>query len=97
MIRVTRRKKWRVGAVAAKDNTELAPQFRLPRTGPSNQVFLTAALGMLEKASAQKDLLVPFQLFRTSHRIQGQLPRSVGATKAESKSGLPMFGETFPQ
>ena len=47
-----------VGAVAAKENTELAPQFRLPRTGASNQAFLTAARGMLEKASAQKELLV---------------------------------------
>ena len=47
-----------VGAVAAKGNTELAPQFRLPPTGASHQVFLTAARGMLEKASAQKELLV---------------------------------------
>src|SRR6267378_682151 len=41
-----------VGAVAAKGNTELAPQFQLPRAGASNQAFLTAARGMLEKASA---------------------------------------------
>src|SRR2546422_8339955 len=47
-----------VGAVAAKGNTELAPQFRLPPSGASHQVFLTAARGMLEKASAQKELLV---------------------------------------
>src|SRR5438874_7611077 len=44
--------------VAAKGNTELVPQFRLPPTGASHQVFLTAARGMLEKASAQKELLV---------------------------------------
>ena len=69
MIRVTRRQKCLVGAVAAKDNPDLAPQFRLPRPGASNQVFLTVARGMLEKASAQKDVLVPFQLFGTSHRI----------------------------
>ncbi len=47
-----------VGAVAAKGNTELAPQFQLPRAGASNQAFLTADRGMLEKATAQKDLLV---------------------------------------
>ena len=47
-----------VGAVAAKGNTELAPQFQLPPAGASNQAFLTAARGMLEKATAQKDLLV---------------------------------------
>ena len=47
-----------VGAVAAKDNTELEPQFQLPRAGASNQVFVTAVRGMLDKATAQKDLLV---------------------------------------
>ena len=47
-----------VGAVAAKGNTELAPQFQPPPAGANNQTFLTAARGMLEKATAQKDLLV---------------------------------------
>jgi len=47
-----------VGAVAAKGNTELAPQFQLRTNHASNQEFLTAARGMLEKATAQKDLLV---------------------------------------
>jgi len=47
-----------VGAVAAKGNTELAPQFQLPPAGASHQVFLTGARGMLEKASAQQELLV---------------------------------------
>ena len=46
-----------VGAVAARDNTELAAPFRLPRGG-SNQAFLTAARGVLEEATAQKELLV---------------------------------------
>ena len=50
-----------VGAVAAKEHTELAAQFRLP-TDASNQAFLTAARGMLEKASSQKDLLVSLGL-----------------------------------
>src|SRR5689334_13370600 len=47
-----------VGAVAAKGNTELAPQFHLPPSGTSNQAFVTAARGMLQQATAQKDLLV---------------------------------------
>ena len=47
-----------VGAVAAKENAELAAEFRLPRTRATNQAFLTLARGMLEKATAQKELLV---------------------------------------
>lgn len=46
-----------VGGVAASENTELAAQFRLPRVGP-NQAFVTMARGMLEKATAHKELLV---------------------------------------
>ena len=47
-----------VGAVAAKENTELGAQFRLPRTRATNQAFVTLARGMLEKAIEQKELLV---------------------------------------
>ena len=47
-----------VGAVAAKGNGELAMQFRGPRNNTSQQSFLTTARGMLEKATAQKDVLV---------------------------------------
>jgi len=47
-----------VGAVAAKGNTELAPQFHLPPQGTNNQAFVTAVRGMLQQATAQKDLLV---------------------------------------
>jgi hypothetical protein len=46
-----------VGAVAAKEHTELAAQFRLRPNAP-NQVLLTAARGMLEKATALRELLV---------------------------------------
>ena len=46
-----------VGGVAASENLELAAQFRLPRVGP-NQAFVTMARGMLEKATAHKELLV---------------------------------------
>ena len=47
-----------VGAVAAKENAELGAEFRLPRTRATNQAFLTLARGMLEKATARKELLV---------------------------------------
>ena len=50
-----------VGAVAAKDHTDLAAQFRLRPDAP-NLVLLTEARGMLEKASSQKDLLVSLGL-----------------------------------
>jgi hypothetical protein len=46
-----------VGGLAASENTELGEQFRLPRVGP-NKAFVTMARGMLEKATANKDLLV---------------------------------------
>ena len=46
-----------VGGLAASENTELAAQFRLPRMGP-NQAFVTMSRGMLEKATAHKELLV---------------------------------------
>src|SRR5256714_13936780 len=43
-----------VGAVAAKGNTELGPQFQLPPAGAGHQGVLTRARGMLEQASAQE-------------------------------------------
>jgi len=47
-----------VGAVAAKGNLELTAQFRLPHNGTSSVSFLSTARGMLEKATARKELLV---------------------------------------
>ena len=47
-----------VGRVAARENADLGAQFRLPRTRGANLAFLTVARGMLEKATAQKELLV---------------------------------------
>jgi hypothetical protein len=46
-----------VGGLAASENAELGAQFRLPQGG-SNQAFVTMARGMLDKAMANKDLLV---------------------------------------
>ena len=70
-----------VGAVAAKNNTELAPQFRLPRSGASNQTLLTAAHGMLDKATAQKDVLV-------SHGMSDTLIDDLGAAITEFEKTL---------
>ena len=47
-----------VGAVAAKQNPELAVQFQLPPANASHQALLTVVRGMLEKATAQKELFV---------------------------------------
>lgn len=47
-----------VGAAAAQENPELGAQFRIPKPRGSNQAFLTWARGMLDKATAQKDVLV---------------------------------------
>ena len=46
-----------VGGAASHENVELGAQFRLPVVG-ANQAFVTMARGMLEKATAHKDLLV---------------------------------------
>ena len=47
-----------VGKVAAKEKGELANQFPLPPSNASQQALLTAARATLEKATAQKDVLV---------------------------------------
>lgn len=47
-----------VGKVAARENLELAAEFRIPRTNATNQAFVILVRGMLEKAMEQKDLLV---------------------------------------
>ena len=47
-----------VGVVAARQNVELAAQFRLPSINSTNQAFVTLAQGMLAKALEHKDLLV---------------------------------------
>jgi hypothetical protein len=47
-----------VGRVAAKEKGELANQFPLPASNGSHQALLTAARTTLEKATAQRDVLV---------------------------------------
>ena len=47
-----------VAAVAAKENVELAAQFRLPHPDAPHLALVTVARGMLERATAQQELLV---------------------------------------
>src|SRR5205814_5134286 len=47
-----------VGQVAAKQNGELANQFPLPPGNATHQALLTMSRAILEKATAQKELLV---------------------------------------
>lgn len=47
-----------VGAAAAREDAGLAAQFRLPKPRGGNHVFVTWARGMLDKATAVKDVLV---------------------------------------
>jgi len=47
-----------VGAVAAKQNAELAVQFQMPPSNASHKALIEMARGMLEKATVHKDVLV---------------------------------------
>jgi len=47
-----------VGAVAAKENADLAEQFQMPPSNASHKALITMAHGMLEKATAHKELLI---------------------------------------
>src|ERR1051325_1174287 len=47
-----------VGAVAARENTELGAQFKVDHPRGSNQAFVTMVRGMIDKATTQKELLV---------------------------------------
>src|SRR5216110_1231360 len=47
-----------LGALVETENGELAVQFQFPPSNSSHQALVTAARGMLEKATAQKDVLL---------------------------------------
>lgn len=70
-----------VGASASRGNAELAAQFRIPKPRGGNQVFLTWARGMLEKATAHKDVLV-------GRFMSAQLLDDLGATLNEFEQTL---------
>ncbi len=80
-----------VGGVAANENAELGAQFRLPRVGP-NQAFVTMARGMLEKATAHKDVLVKRgmseQLLDDLAKTLGEFEQTIEATRAAKREHI---------
>jgi hypothetical protein len=76
-----------VGNLAAKDRRELAEQFRLPEDTASHEAFLNGVKGLLEKAGAQKDLLVSMGM---SHTLLDDLGTGLGefeSTLQASRTG----------
>lgn len=75
-----------VGAVAAKQNAELAEQFRMPLPDASHQALLTMSRAILEKATAQKELLVKLgmseQVLEELGTALGQYEQTLEATSA---------------
>jgi len=75
-----------VGAVAAKENAELAVQFQVPPSNASHEAMLTMARGMLEKATLHKDVLVKRgmseQLLGDLALALGEFAQTIEATRA---------------
>ena len=64
-----------VGAVAASKNAELAEQFRMPASNATHQALLTMSRAILEKATAQKELLVTLGM---SEHVLDELTTALG-------------------
>ena len=64
-----------VGAVAATQNAELAEQFRMPSSNSTLQALLTMSRAILERASAQKELLVKLGM---SAQVLDELATALG-------------------
>lgn len=64
-----------VGAVAARQNAELAEQFRMPPRERTHQALLTMARAILERATAQKELLVKLGM---SEQVLDELATALG-------------------
>ena len=64
-----------VGAVAATQNAELAEQFRMPAPNATHQALLTMSRAILEKATAQKELLVSLGM---SEHVLDELATALG-------------------
>jgi hypothetical protein len=64
-----------VGEVAATQNAELAEQFRMPPSNATRQALLTMSRAILEKATAQKALLVSLGM---SEAVLEELATAVG-------------------
>jgi hypothetical protein len=70
-----------VAAVAAKENAELAAQFRLPQRPVPDQALLTMARGMLEHTTAQRAVLL-------SRGMSGTLLDDIAAAVLELEHSL---------
>jgi hypothetical protein len=74
-----------VGAVAAKEKGELSNQFPLPPSNASQKDLLASAQATLEKATAQKDLLVSLgmspQVLDDLARVLGEFEQTLEATR----------------
>ena len=64
-----------VGAVVATQNAELAEQFRMPSANATHQALLTTSRAILEKATAQKELLVKLGM---SEQVLDELATALG-------------------
>ena len=64
-----------VGAVAGTQNAELAEQFRMPSLNSSHQALLTMSRAILERATAQKELLVKLGM---SEQVLDELATALG-------------------
>ena len=75
-----------VGAVAATQNAELAEQFRMPPANATHQALLTMSRAILERATAQKELLVKLgmseQVLEELGTALGQYEQSLEATSS---------------
>ena len=64
-----------VGAVATTQDAELAEQFRMPPANATHQELLTMSRAILEKATAQKELLVKLGM---SEHVLEELATALG-------------------
>jgi hypothetical protein len=75
-----------LGALVESENGELAVQFQLPPSNASQLALLTAARGMWEKATAQKEVLLgrgmPPTLLDDLAGVLGEFEKTIEATRA---------------
>lgn len=75
-----------VGAVAARENVELGAEFKIQHPRGSNQAFLTMVRGMLDKATARKEVLLArglsVRLLDDLAAALGEFEQTLEATRA---------------
>ena len=81
-----------VGAVAAKENAELAVEFQMPPSNASHKALITMARGMIEKATPHKELLVQRgmseQLLDDLAKTVDQFEQTVEASQAAKRAHI---------